>query len=43
MQLIFTEFALRGAPKADEAKKVKAMILCGKECQASYGRLFAIK
>ena len=30
----FTEFALRGAPKADEAKGVKAMILCGEEWQA---------
>ena len=34
LDAIFTEFALRGAPKADEAKKVKAMILCGEEWQA---------
>ena len=34
LDAIFTEFALRGAPKADEAKKVKAMVLCGEEWQA---------
>ena len=34
LHAIFTEFALHGAPKADEAKKVKAMVLCGDEWQA---------
>ena len=31
LDAIFTEFALCGAPKADEAKKVKARVLCGEE------------
>ena len=41
LDAIFTEFALRGAPKADKAKKVKAMILYGDEWQAmiTWGRV----
>ena len=34
LDAIFTEFALRGAPKGDEAKKIKAMVLCGEEWQS---------